>query len=123
MGAGKRTMQPADQLRRKLRGRDDRRNRTAWDLAGTTSFKGAALWRLQFQHLLIPPPKSVTEAVNQTKFTVTNKGGAAANLGQKSKKALKQSQAKNTQQKVKAGKSSPKIPNPAIPTPSLKSTQ
>jgi hypothetical protein len=67
-----------------------------------------------------PSPKQVTEAPDQSKVTVTKKGGAAANPALKSKKALTQAQVKNTQEKVKAGKSSPKIPNPTTLRPHLK---
>jgi hypothetical protein len=55
--------------------------------------------------------------------TVTKKGGAAANPALKSTKALRQAQVKITQEKVKAGKSSPKIPNPTTPTPAPQITQ
>jgi hypothetical protein len=55
--------------------------------------------------------------------TVSKKGGAAANPALKITKALRQAQVKNTQEKVKAGKSSPKIVNPTTPTPPPQITQ
>jgi hypothetical protein len=48
---------------------------------------------------------------------VSKKGGAAANPALKCTKVLRQAQVKNTQEKVKAGKSSPKIVNPTTSTP------
>jgi hypothetical protein len=65
-----------------------------------------------------PSPKSITAAPDQREVTVTKKGGAAANPALKSTKVLRQAQVKNMQEEVKAGKSSPKIPNPPTPTPS-----
>jgi hypothetical protein len=70
-----------------------------------------------------PSPRSVTEAPDQSKVTVTKKGGAAASPAPKTTKTLRQAQVKNTQEEVKAGKSSPKIPNPITPTPSSQTTQ
>jgi hypothetical protein len=67
-----------------------------------------------------PSPKSATAAPHQSKVTVTKKGGAAANHALKSTKALRQAQVKNTQEKVKSGKSSPKIPSPLTLRPRLK---
>jgi hypothetical protein len=69
-----------------------------------------------------PSPKSVTAAPDQSKVSVSKKGGAAANPALKSTKALGQAQVKNTQEKVKAGKYSPKIPNLTTPTPSPQTT-
>jgi hypothetical protein len=59
----------------------------------------------------------VTADPDQSKVSVSKKGGAAANPALKSTKAFRQAQVKNTQEKVKAGKSSPKILNPTTPTP------
>jgi hypothetical protein len=55
--------------------------------------------------------------------TVIKKGGADTNLALKSTKALRAAQVKNTQEKVKTGKSSPKIPNPTTPTPAPQITE
>jgi hypothetical protein len=70
-----------------------------------------------------PSPKSVTAAPDQSKVSVSKKEGAAANPALKSLKALRQAQVKNTQEKVKAGKSSPKILIPTTPTPAPQITQ
>jgi hypothetical protein len=69
-----------------------------------------------------PSPKSVTAAPDQSKVSVSKKGGAAANPALKSTKALRQAQVKNTQEKMKAGTSSPKILNPTTPTPAPQTT-
>jgi hypothetical protein len=70
-----------------------------------------------------PSTKSVTAAPHQSKVSVSKKGGAAANASLKTTKGLRQVQVKNTQEKVKAGKSSPKILNPTTPTPAPQITQ
>jgi hypothetical protein len=70
--------------------------------------------------LPIPPEsshRSVTDGIEHSEVTETKKGGIAANPGLKATKALRQAPVKNTQEKVKAGKSSSKIPNPTTLTP------
>jgi hypothetical protein len=64
-----------------------------------------------------PSPKSVNPTPDQSKDSVSKKDGAAANPALKSTKALRQAQLKNTQEKVKTCKFSPKIVNPTTPTP------
>jgi hypothetical protein len=70
-----------------------------------------------------PTPKSVTEVPDKRNVTVTKKGSTAANPALKSTKALRQVQMKNTEEKVKAGKSSTTIPNPTTPRPSPETPQ
>jgi hypothetical protein len=67
-----------------------------------------------------PFPRSVTEVPDQEKVTQTKKGGAASNPAPKHTKALRQYPVKNTQENVKTGKSSSKIPNPKHLRPHLK---
>jgi hypothetical protein len=52
-----------------------------------------------------PKPKSVTATLDKSKVSASKKGGAAAHPALKSTKTLRQAQVKNTQEKVKAGKS------------------
>jgi hypothetical protein len=68
-------------------------------------------------------PKSITAAPDQSKVSISKEDGAAANPALKSTKALRQAQVKNTQEEMKAGKSSPKIVNPTTLTPVLQITQ
>jgi hypothetical protein len=56
-----------------------------------------------------PTHKSAIAVPVQSKVTVNKKGGAAANPALKGTKALRQAQIKNTQEKAKAGMSSPTI--------------
>jgi hypothetical protein len=70
-----------------------------------------------------PSPKSATAAPDLNKVTVSKKEGAAANPALKGTKALREAQVKNTQEKVKAGKSSPKIPSPTTLAPAPQITQ
>jgi hypothetical protein len=70
-----------------------------------------------------PSAKSITAAPVQSKVSASKKGAAATNPALKSTTARRQTQVKNTQENLKAGKSSPKIPKPTTPNPARQNSQ
>jgi hypothetical protein len=74
--------------------------------------KGGRVLKSTFPNPAESSPKLVTAAPEQSKVSICKKGGAAAIPALKSTKALRQAHVKNTQEEVKAGKSSPKILKP-----------